>query len=326
MTVGPLYSGITSGAVSDVWNGTSWVAVTVPNGTNESLWGLSCLSRTFCMAVGGGAMPPGAAPRSVEPENPIAYQWNGSSWSELSTPSDPEGFLEGVSCTSTTNCEAVGWSEGSSQGALTERWHGSTWSVVANPESDAGANLVSVSCLTSKFCVSVGQGSSAGSSLIEQWDGARWSVMTNPDVAAGTYLVPLAVSCSSESSCLAVGQLADDTSGTTSSLIDAWNGQSWTNIPSPVMESDQALQGVDCYASNVCLATGNDASGSIVLKWKPKGVIAQNPPAPSPSGTSWLGTISCVNGWVCVIQGADSQTPTGQDSSFFAESPIALAM
>jgi hypothetical protein len=270
-------------------------------------------------------MPPGAAPRSVEHESPVAYQWNGSSWSEVSTPSDPEGFLEGVSCANTTDCEAVGWSEGSSHGALTERWHGSTWSVVANPESEAGANLVGVSCLTSRFCVSVGQGSSAGSSLIEQWKGAQWSVMTNPDVAAGTYLVPLAVSCSSKSSCLAVGELVDGTSSTTSSLIDMWNGQSWTNLPSPVMESDQALQGVDCYASNVCLATGNDASGSIVLKWKPKGLTVQNPPVPSSSGTSWLGTISCVNGWACVIQGADSQTTTGQDSSFFAESPIAMA-
>jgi hypothetical protein len=272
------------------------------------LFSVSCLDTTFCVAVGGGDDESGNGTQSTE-----AYEWDGSVWSEMAMPAGVGGFLQGVSCVSTNDCEAVGW-----QGtALTERWDGSTWSVVPNPDAGVPTSLYAVSCVQSDFCIAVGKGPAIGSSLIEQWDGTQWDLVSSPGVANVSNLL-FSVSCPSETVCVAVGETEDNNSKT-GALIDMWDGQSWTNVASPATGTDQVLQGVDCYSQSACFAAGAVGGGNLLLSWDGSGWTLNPAPSIDSQNSSYLGPLSCVSGWACVVEG----TSTGM---FFADSSIAPVM
>lgn len=83
------------------WDGSSWAGLSVPQppGTLSSI---SCSSATDCIAVGAGGSVNG------RPTNPLSVQWNGRSWSVLSTPTvlTYTTHLSGISCSSSTSCTA----------------------------------------------------------------------------------------------------------------------------------------------------------------------------------------------------------------------------
>jgi hypothetical protein len=93
---------------ADIWNGSTWVTTTgVPwGGNNEGLaFGISCLSTTECWIVGEG--------RTGSTLRPWAVRWTGSTWEIQSIPlvSGAEGAqLRDISCFSSSNCKAGGWS------------------------------------------------------------------------------------------------------------------------------------------------------------------------------------------------------------------------
>ena len=65
-------------------------------------------------------------------------------------------------------------------------------------------NLLSIDCVTKTFCIGVGYGVPDGAhfeSVVEQWDGTAWSLV--PEASQVGDLI--SVSCSSVSSCQAVG-------------------------------------------------------------------------------------------------------------------------
>jgi hypothetical protein len=94
------------------WNGTAWSvqAMPEPGGTKDSyLRGVSCASATACTAVGYYV-------NSAGNEVTLAESWNGSEW-HVQLPPNPSGstysYLNGgVSCTSPTECAAVGYAKG----------------------------------------------------------------------------------------------------------------------------------------------------------------------------------------------------------------------
>jgi hypothetical protein len=100
------------------WNGTSWASY--PSGIALALRGASCVSTTFCMAVGPYA----------------ARRWDGSSWSSLDIGTG--AFMRAVTCTSSTFCLAVG-----ENGMLLE-WTGSSW--FAQP-TGTSSGIYGASCL-----------------------------------------------------------------------------------------------------------------------------------------------------------------------------------
>ena len=313
MSVGPLDND-GSGARAYEWNGSSWDPTAVPDGTNSELFSVSCVDASFCMAVGGGLDESGNGSESTE-----AYEWNGSAWSEMTMPAGAGGYLQDVSCASTNDCEAVGWLNGDPNSALIEHWSDSTWSVVPNPDSGVASYLFGVSCVQSDSCIAVGTGAIAGSStassLVEQWNGSQWALVSSPDV--GNELE--AVSCWSASFCVAVGE-TEDSNSNTAALIDMWDGQSWTNVPSPVSGPDQTLEGIDCYAQSACWASGAVGPANLLLSWDGSGWSVDDAPGVASADNYGLAPVSCVSGWACVVEGADS---TGM---FFADSSIAAVM
>ena len=233
------------------WNGTSWSIVTAPKpagATDAWLTGVSCRTAVFCMATGNHV----PATTTV----PFAARWDGTSWSVVTMPSPAGGdtvHVGRLSCTSSANCFAVGQSSGNT---LIERWNGTSWSIVPSPTPQGTpAELEDISCPTSASCFAVGEHDiSIGSGAFAvRWNGASWSLQTTP-VPSGTYYAGfLGVSCASSTSCFAVGFYSGTGDG--KSLIDRWDGTSWTTVASPSI-GDGGLRGVSCVSATACFATG----------------------------------------------------------------------
>ena len=217
------------------WNGTAWSVVPSPNpdSPDNQLRSVSCISPTVCVAAGYSGAP-GADRTLVE-------SWNGSTWSVVPSPSPGStDVLSGVSCISTTDCVAVG-SQGSGTTivyqTLIESWDGSAWSIVQSPSYGPSINsLSSVSCTSASNCVAVGDWITGGPgefrTLVESWNGVFWSILPAPSPSPlnGDWL--LGVSCTSQTSCVAVGMYAN-AQGEDLTLVESLVGTTWTTVPSP---------------------------------------------------------------------------------------------
>jgi hypothetical protein len=238
----------------ETWNGTAWSLVPSPNPSRgkgyDSLSGVSCVSASFCAAVGyHGKSPTTKA---------LIETWNGSTWSVASSPEHgSKSSLSGVSCLSASSCTAVGGysASGLISGTLVESWNGSTWSVVPSPNAGtAGNNAFSgVSCLSASFCTAVGSyfaTDGAFQTLAETWNGSTWSVVTTPDTGSNPTDQELqGVSCTSASACISVGSYE----------IQAWNGSSWSLMTAPQLHGAPGvgqLNGVSCASATTCMNAG----------------------------------------------------------------------
>jgi hypothetical protein len=208
------------------WDGAVWSVAKSPTlgASRGALNGVSCISASFCAAVGNDG------------SNSLVEHWDGAAWWVVASPT-PGTYagLSGVSCVSAKSCMAVGnFSTGTGSGAstlpraLAESWDGRAWSAVT-PPGPSVAYLYGVSCLTT-FCRAVGdysRGIGPVGALVESWNGQAWSfgASSSPAVA---YLY--AVACASATSCKAVGEYTNGTSGAspTDPLIESWNGVAWS--------------------------------------------------------------------------------------------------
>jgi hypothetical protein len=255
------------------WNGTSWSVTPSPDQGSRGnfLFGVFCTSSTNCVAVGNYINGSGDVQTLIE-------TWNGTGWSITPSP-DPgssSSGVEGVYCTSSTNCLAVGYyfSGPSTQQGLVETWNGTIWSVSPSPNPASDGNLASVSCTSATNCVAVGDyiNGSADQTLIESWNGSIWSVATSPNQGSDALS---SVSCISSTNCVAVGNYS--TASANQTLIESWNGISWFITPSPSPGANAYLNGVTCISSTGCFAVGqtfdkSNASRVLVESW---------------NGTSW---------------------------------------
>jgi hypothetical protein len=161
------------------WNGSSWTLQPSPNtgSTYSELAGVSCTTPSFCMAVGGTDLGPSGVP--------LAEQWNGTSWSIVTTPHDPTetGSTEqfsSVSCVGTTDCEAVGmYYYPPSETTFAEGWNGSSWAGQTTPNVAGETNtLHGVTCFSATTCSAVGNAN--GATLALTWDGQTWKIVPSP--------------------------------------------------------------------------------------------------------------------------------------------------
>ncbi|MGA8744575.1 MAG: hypothetical protein WB507_01770, partial [Solirubrobacterales bacterium] len=131
-----------------------------------------------------------------------------------------EATLEGLSCSSSSACMAVGsyHESGGKDKGLAERWNGSAWSSMTTPtptESEGGNDLYGVSCLSSSSCFAVGRRINKESTelhipteertLAETWNGTAWTVQSTPNPEKNHWDTFTGVSCTSSIACTAVG-------------------------------------------------------------------------------------------------------------------------
>ena len=296
-------------------DGVTWSVVPSPN--NGTPVGVSCLSTKFCMAVGSGG---------VSTSTTFAESWDGTTWSVVPSPSPgtQRNVLRAVSCVSTAMCTAVGgdWNGTPSPPPFTlvESWNGTTWSVVPSPNPSAHSNdLSGVSCVSASFCVAVGatQGASTNLSftLVEMWDGTTWSVVPSPDpsTASSPFNTLSSVSCVSTTSCTAVGSYLTNT--TSNTLIESWDGTTWSVVPSPNASGSDGLLSVSCVSTTSCTAVGdfNNAVPRLqTLVETLNGSTWSVVPSPNSSSSdiNYLNGVSCPPGGTCTAVGS-SDTGNG---------------
>jgi hypothetical protein len=305
-------SGIAGMAAAIAVSGTvrSWVIQPTrnPGGHQGSLLNaVSCPSARTCIAVGGYA----PTSRAIVT---LAERWNGTKWAVQHMPRVKDTALFGVSCSSARACTAVGYGR---KGTLAERWNGRKWVVqrTPNPSGAKRSELVAVSCPAAKACTAVG--SYGKNTLAEHWNGTKWAIQATPNPVIGTKGAEgselLAVSCSSATSCTAVGDsnLTDSRSDT---LAEHWNGTTWAiqAAPKPPSGHEPELTGVSCPSATACTAVGNygpkDATLTLAERWNGATWVIQ--PTPSPSGTknpsgdeSELTGVSCPSATTCIAAG-----------------------
>ncbi len=246
------------------------------------------------------------------------------SWSVDSSPGLPSGGEpNAVSCPSPQSCYAVGLATGLQPFAA--HWDGSAWTTHTLQVVPSGdAQLVGVSCTSDSFCMAVGS-ISPGVPLAERWDGKSWTQLTAPPApyppdtsgnVAGTALS--AVSCTSSSFCVAVGQVGTNQSASSfSPVAELWNGVAWTvqtNF-SPAPPQGSALYGVSCTAPNACTAVGTQnavtgygpyvqSSGqTYAAKWD--GLLWKSQTTPNPGGSNYsqLQSVACSSATTCTAVG-----------------------
>jgi hypothetical protein len=252
-----LAASVPAGATTLTW---SVVPSPSPGSGYNVLSAVSCVSSAACTAVGLDRED--TAPYAF---HTLAEAWNGTRWSVVPSPT-PGGVvgvnLNGVSCVSPAACMAVGYYETSSGGesALIESWNGTSWSVVPS-RHPASSNVIlhGVSCVSAAACTAVGSfyhlHSGTIETFVESWNGATWSVVPSPGPASGGNVLS-AVSCVSAAACTAVGY---DYEAPTleQTLVESWNGATWSVVPSPNRPQSNDLVGVSCVSATACMAVGS---------------------------------------------------------------------
>jgi hypothetical protein len=133
------------------WDGTKWSAqapVDPKGSTNSRLTAVSCPAQGSCFATGyivfSGV------------EYAFLEHWNGTTWTQQTSPENFGTNLAGISCDSTTDCTAVGsQTKGSELATLAWHWDGTKWSAEQPLTPGGSGELADVSCDSSR-CVTVG--------------------------------------------------------------------------------------------------------------------------------------------------------------------------
>jgi hypothetical protein len=278
-------------AVAEHWNGHHWAITSLPLSEREpgsTLQSVSCPTRSYCFAVGSYSTDASAGETAA-----LILKWNGSAWSIAASPG---GFtssdLNGVSCTSTTHCLAVG-DRGSVIGhPLTERWNGTTWAVVTptNHVHSESVQLASVACPVATSCLAVGNYFNSASlerTFDERWTSTTGATVGKPKNPSPPHITQLiGVACPSASHCLAVGN--EPKAGIhVRSLAERWNGSSWKILATPDVGSSVSLTlfDVSCLNASDCFAVGDNAGHpptitTLAERWNGHhwtAVTAQNP-------------------------------------------------
>jgi hypothetical protein len=141
------FAAVGGGAASltETWNGKSWTIATVPwpKGTgNSQLIGVSCVSKTHCVAVGNLGMN---LKSDLNAGRAAAAVWNGKAWTVQPVPAPANGkstFFHDVSCRSATSCVTVGYTgpvHSADSTSLSGFWNGKAWKLIAAPSSSSVA-------------------------------------------------------------------------------------------------------------------------------------------------------------------------------------------
>jgi hypothetical protein len=341
---GSLLNGIAARSATDVWavgatatstsnqplvehfNGTSWSSVPAPNPvagcldgniqwTGNTLKGVSATSSTDAWAVG----------HTCYTAQTLVDHWNGTAWRIVPSPSFTTGgdgvqnTLNATVALSAGNAWAAGMHTASNGALLTlvEHWNGTSWTVVASPSPSSTANVLNGIAATGTSDIwAVGyQNGSASQPLIEHWNGSAWSVVPSPARPAGSVLN--AVTAISATDAWAVGTQPQPTTHATLTLVEHWNGTSWSVVPSPNLSttygSSNVLRGVAAVTSNDVWAVGMDQNQNtnyhqhrtLTLHWN--GVSWSVVASPTPGATGELSAVAATPTGRLWGAGLDSQ-------------------
>ena len=338
ISIANINAGGTDTPLFETWNGSSWslgAQPPLPAGDGGGFFDVACVSGSDCWAVGAILGVAG----SGNPTGTLIENWNGTSWSIVPSanpvaPGVVGAVLQGVTCSSASNCMAVGYATddtGANLNALIEQWNGSAWSIV--PAANTGTSfdqLSTVECLSPADCWAVGNagptqqnpnflpifpGAVGDQGVIEHWDGSSWSVTPSAQETSpnGGYLYGL--TCVDPADCWASGATTDASGQASGLLLQHWDGTTWTDMSASVPDSSMPgmLSSLSCVSSVQCWAVGslgtfgggggnNFRPQSLIENWNGSSWSIQ--PSPDVAALSFLASVACVRSVGCLAAGS----------------------
>src|SRR5581483_548866 len=221
------------------WVGAAWTRLRRASGEPDAatLLDVSADSPSDAWAVGWFV-------NDASQMQPLIEHWNGSSWKVVDGAFGGQSYfdrLRAVSAIAPDDVWALG-TTGRHPTPFAEHWDGNSWSLVPVPPSGFDSSLDSVTAVASDDVWAVG-GANVTDTLVEHWDGSSWSIVPSPN-APGTQvrIFLTGVTALGPGNIWAVGVAASSSSERT--LIEHWNGTSWSIVQSPPAGVDAELLGV----------------------------------------------------------------------------------
>jgi FG-GAP-like repeat/Fibronectin type III domain len=282
------------------WNGTQTVQVASPE---VSSVGAELDSVSLDSADDGWAV--GFAQPGTDSYNTLAEQWNGTTWTPVTTPNEAQGLsatniLISTQSLSPSDAWAVGYSDESNQSQaqpLAEMWNGTSWAVQpAVSVGTVGTALLGVNGDNPDDVWAVGYSSTStyqDDPVIEHWDGTAWTVIPGDPNVGNAVLT--SVSASGPDDAWAVGYTDDF-----QPVTEHWNGSSWTEVTVPSLGSVELIRSVVDFSATSAWAVGTayvggqtNAYEGVYLFWNGTQWAVQGLAAPS-NGTTQARGISAV--------------------------------
>ena len=214
------------------------------------------------------------------------------------------------------------------------------WYIAPTPGTGADDIALGSSCANAQMCMAVGisilniQTDGTDSPLAESWNGSSWTLGPQPVLPAGQGGGFFNVACVSGSDCWAVGALlgVNGSGGNPSAtLVENWNGTSWSIVPSPTPTGagvvGAVLQGVNCVSASDCVAVGfsSDETGAnlhaITEEWNGS-AWSLVPGADTGQTFDQLSGVDCVSSTNCWAVG--NAGPVQQNPNFLPIFPGAV--
>jgi hypothetical protein len=120
---------------------------------------------------------------------------------------------------------------------LLESFNGHAWSLTVSPNPGAGSDfLQGISCISASTCVAVGHDAPVAGgptkSLVETLQAGSWKAVTTPSPGTGNNFL-VGASCFSAHFCVAVGWRTPLSDRPTKTLVETFNGHTWSLSASP---------------------------------------------------------------------------------------------
>ena len=219
-----------------------------------------------------------AAMAASMPLNPTGPRWSIVKSPNNGSPGTNQLFA--TTCASASDCWAVGYSDiGNGYSTLIERWNGSGWAIVSSPNNSGNNILYGVTCTSTLDCWAVGtyfDDDLFQRTLIEHWNGDAWNIVSSPNrgLSSPPIDVLVGVACISTSECWAAGS-NDNRNGVGQTLVERWDGTSWTIVDSPNASGSNSFQAVTCASPSQpeeCWAVGETVTAkgmaqTLVEEW-----------------------------------------------------------
>jgi len=292
---------------NDIWavgqstihfDGTTWTAFPAPmiKGDNNSfLQGVVAISPTLAWAAGN--VTDGAHPGQV------IEQWNGTRWSLFPGPKfgkKDQADVFAMTASSANDVWAIGSLMNRSTGLaspLFEHWNGTSWTATTVESNNEFLFGASADATNDAWAVGFNDSDNITTSAMH-WDGAKWKSVATPNVGEGTNKLN-AVLALAQNDVWAVGfytPVAPPQLAATLTLIEHFDGMSWTVVPSPNVGPKSANQsnrllGLTANSANDIWAFGSyfpaDGSGhqmTLLLHWDGTSWTVASSPSPTKGG------------------------------------------
>ena len=231
--------------------------VSVPGGYG-GLRSVSCTSPGDCTAVGWASNQPGAGGNGPNGDSaPMYVTESNGTWGTptvLSGYPIGQNYLFGVSCTSATDCTAVGDQTGGPIYYATES--GGTWGPVQEISGllpGFGGILTSVSCTSATDCTAVGFDGQFSAPMYVTESGGTWGSVHQ---LSGSQALLTSVSCTSATDCTAVGWNGNNN---LEGVYVTESGGTWGPVQ-PLLGSSEPFS-VSCTSATDCTALSQTLSG-----------------------------------------------------------------